>query len=508
MINYKNIIKHSSIYAFGQILSRCMSFALLPLYTSHLSPVDYGCIAIVDLTIAMVGILVSGGINSAINRHHFEAEEEAGRDAVWWTGLSMAGALTVLGTAPLLLAAPAFERILLGAQGRGGVYLALAIPTLWLNVVIGILDNHLRVQRRSTLSVALALGRLLFNVGLNVTFLVALGMGPLGVFLGNLIAAAAMALALGVTFLAGRGPIRLDRGVGGDLWRFSRPLVATSLLSVVMHQSDRYVLRMFSGTDAVGIYAVAYAIGQALNSLLLMPFATIWRVEIFEIAGLSDARRAFGRVFEYATYAVMLAALALSLLARPLIGIMADESYAAAAGLIPVISLAYVLFSLHEHFKVPAILAKRTVSLLPAFVAGSAVNVGLNLALIPWFGPAGAAWSTVATFATFSAVGLWRYRRIDRYEYPILRIGSVLVGMVATYVLYEIARESRLSVFVLVVFCLASWLAWVVWLASPILPKLWVIVCARSLPAEGRASAGMTPVRHPGSQVITSNVEL
>ena len=63
---YWEIAKHSAVYGVGQILGRVALLLLLPLYTSYLRPADYGCVAILDLTSAVLAILLGGGIASAV----------------------------------------------------------------------------------------------------------------------------------------------------------------------------------------------------------------------------------------------------------------------------------------------------------------------------------------------------------------------------------------------------------------------------------------------------------
>ena len=58
-------LKHSGIYSLGVILARLASFLLLPIYTRYLNPADYGYIAMLDPTAAVLGILIGSGIVSA-----------------------------------------------------------------------------------------------------------------------------------------------------------------------------------------------------------------------------------------------------------------------------------------------------------------------------------------------------------------------------------------------------------------------------------------------------------
>ncbi len=86
MSSNREIVRHSAIYALGQFVARLSSFLLLPVYTSYLTPADYGVIAIVDLTMAVLGTIVGIGLVEAVSRFHFDGNDESARDAVWWTG--------------------------------------------------------------------------------------------------------------------------------------------------------------------------------------------------------------------------------------------------------------------------------------------------------------------------------------------------------------------------------------------------------------------------------------
>src|SRR5581483_10477517 len=104
----------------------------------------------------------------------------------------------------------------------------------------------------------------------------------------------------------------------------------------------------------------------------------------------------------YFVYALLLLMLGVSLFVKPLLGLLVAADYAPAAQLIPVICLAFVFFSLHTHFSVPAMLAKRSESLIPVFTAAAVVNIGLVLILVPRFGLPAAAWASVAGYMVFS----------------------------------------------------------------------------------------------------------
>jgi O-antigen/teichoic acid export membrane protein len=141
-----------------------------------------------------------------------------------------------------------------------------------------------------------------------------------------------------------------------------------------------------------------------------------------------------------------------------------------------VICLAYLMFSLHSHFNVPALLEKKTVSLVPSHLAALLTNVAANLVLIPLFGTTGAAWASVCAFTAFSFVGLWVYRRIRRLDYPFGRCALVLAGAIATFIGWKILLPWSEQPVLSTVAALLIWCAWagaLGWTAGRALWRRW-----------------------------------
>src|SRR5262249_36451282 len=171
--------------------------------------------------------------------------------------------------------------------------------TLGLNSLGGLLEVYLRIQKWSVTFVAVSLGRFTFNAAVNVTLLAFFGMGIAGVLIGNLVTAV---LATGVVFILfahHRGCIRIGLTTARRLWAYGIPLIAAGLMGPAMSQSDRYFLRSSVGLTDVGIYSVAFALGQGVSTLISMPFQMSWGPVRFEIAGRSDSRKTYVEVFHY-----------------------------------------------------------------------------------------------------------------------------------------------------------------------------------------------------------------
>ena len=435
---YKDLFKHSSVYGLGQFLGRLGSFIMLPVYTSYLLPADYGVIALLDFATGIMAMLIGGGIGAAINRYHFAVRDDEGRNQVWWTGLSL---VMISGT--VFLALTMFFResladLTLGAEvSQGAFFYALALPTLWLRVVRRVLDNYLRVRKWSGTYVVVNLIRLVLNIGLNVYFLVVLDLGVAGVLTGNLIAGVVCTLILLTIFLKNQDSYSFHYPLVEKLLRFGGPLIVTALLASLMHQADRYLLRLYTDLGQVGIYSLAYAISHGVYLLFFGPFMAIWRVTVYEIADHEDAKQNYVHVFQHSTYGLALIMLGVAFFAKPILELMVGPAFLPAADLIPIVCLAYLFFSFHEHFKIPVVLAKSTVTLVPVVCVAVLINIGMNMLLIPIYGIAGAAWASVITYGAYSFGGLWRYRRIDKYDYPLFKCLIIIFGMVVSFGMYD-----------------------------------------------------------------------
>lgn len=463
MRSLKDLVKHSSIYGLAQLISRFASVFMLPLYTRYLTPHDYGAIAILDVTTTVLSLLIGGGMAHAVTCFQFDATTDRERHRVWWTGLSFILGMGCVVIGPLWLMR---DQLAVWTLGRdvvdGGLVYSLTFATLVLMMASELFDVFVRAQKWSGLNLLFSTGRLFLNVGLNIWFLCGLGLGIKGQLLGNLIATFAHASILLVLFFKANGRPSIDRVLMRKLVGFGSPIIVQGFLSLLMHEADRYFLAAYLSLEDVGVYSLAYKIGQAVNSLTLLPFGSIWGVAMYEIAKQPDSKQQYAAIFRHFVNAILILMLGASLVARPLLPILTTNAYDRAVDLLPMILLAFVFFSLHSQFNVPAMLAKRTVALLPAAIAGAVVNVALNAFLVPQFGASGAAWVSVLTYGTFSFVGLMIYRQIDVIPYQFGYSLLTLVGIGATYAALQWGEVSKLSLTTQIAVAIATCAAWTV----------------------------------------------
>lgn len=430
----RDLLKHSSVYMIGQILTRMTSVLLLPFYTHELSTADYGVVGILDLTCAILSTFIAGGMISAVTRHHFDGDNESHHDGVWWTGLTMVFSVATIIAAPMIVGRQMLSDVTLGVEiTQGPWFYLLAIGTMWFTVIGMILDSYLRVLKRSGTFVVISLGRLITNITLNVWLIAGMDMGVEGLLVGNLTATVLHTTVLMAVFVKTRGRFTVDRVIGVHMTKFAAPLVVTALASMLMHEADRYFLRIWETMSEVGIYSFAHKIGFAVNTLCLLPFISIWHVAIYDIERMPNSDKTFGSMFGWFSSGLGILLLGASLCVHPILPMLTPEAYGKAMDLISVVLLGFYVFGLSFMFEVPSLLSKNTKLMVPGAIAGLVVNVIANLLLIPLMGSWGAAWAGVLTYATYSFTTLAFCRTEMKFPYPWGRFVLSTSALVGTY---------------------------------------------------------------------------
>ena len=204
--------------------------------------------------------------------------------------------------------------------------------------------------------------------------------------------------------------------------RFGLPLVPTALFLWTTNFSDRLFLVKLADTTEVGLYSVGVRIASAMV-LLLTAFRLAWPAFAYSIEDDREARRTYAYVLTYLVLLTTWVATGLTLLSPWIVSWLAPhrrsrsrhESWAPLA-------FAAVAFGGYIVVAIGVGRARRTQFNWVVTGAAAAVNVALNLLLIPPYGMMGAAVATVAAYATMFVGMSWWAQRIYRVPYQWRRV--------------------------------------------------------------------------------------
>jgi O-antigen/teichoic acid export membrane protein len=255
--------------------------------------------------------------------------------------------------------------------------------------------------RARTLSLTRSAGTVLSSA----TRIAVAAVGGGAVALAGVTALQAIVVALAIFYLSGgAGLLRRARGTKDRSRRASlvsegRPLVLAGLAVAVYMSADQLMLGLMSTDQETGQYGVAVRIVEATY---LLPMALM----VAASPGIARAKLASDqdyrvRVQALASYVVLGALLSLGVLALvigPLLELVLAGDYPQTPGLVLALLVAGVFVALGVAQGPWVINEGLTRFQLGRTLAGGAVNIALNLFLIPGYGAYGAAWATVVSY--------------------------------------------------------------------------------------------------------------
>jgi O-antigen/teichoic acid export membrane protein len=202
----------------------------------------------------------------------------------------------------------------------------------------------------------------------------------------------------------------LDRGAvpsqAGRLLRFSLPLVFGGVLFDFAERIDILMIGLFRDEAQVGVYAVGSALARALLLLVAstMPVVGTLAAEAVGRGSAEDIARIHRTVTRWMLFFTAPLAAGLLLFPEEAVTLLFGREYAAAAGTLRVLVIAYLSGVLAGPVGLLLNTMGKTHWTLANMAVRTAVNVALNLVLIPRFGILGAAWGTVASLVIASGL--------------------------------------------------------------------------------------------------------
>ena len=158
--------KHSAIYGLGGLVSRILAVLLLPLYTSYLTPADFGRVETLVALNAILVTLLRGGISTAFFRFYFDSTEPEQRLKVLRTSFWFTMATSTLGLVLGWIFASAISDFL---KIDDDTLVRAAFIGLWAQMNYEQLTSLFRVEERSVAFVLATLSNLLVTVGARST---------------------------------------------------------------------------------------------------------------------------------------------------------------------------------------------------------------------------------------------------------------------------------------------------------------------------------------------------
>ncbi|HXW69040.1 MAG TPA: oligosaccharide flippase family protein [Dissulfurispiraceae bacterium] len=426
------IARHSLIYGIGGIISRAVSFVMLPLYTHYLTPRDYGTMELLSSTIDIISIVAGIGLASAIFKYYSQYEDKKDKDEVMSTAMILLLLISLTTAITGSIFSPHISKIVFGSE-ENSYYFRIIFLIYFLDqgaVMVPLM--MIRAENRSGLFVGISTVKLFIQIFFNIYFIVVLKINILGILYSTLLAN----LAIG-SFLSYRAFRRtgflFSKRKGKEMIRFGYPFIFVSLSSFALTYSDRYFLNIYSNLATIGIYALAYKFGFLMGYLSADPFMQIWEPQRFEIAKQEDALLIFKKAFQYFNVLVVLVSLVICIFVKDALIVMSKAVYVEAYKMVPIVVLAYIIQAWTFYCNLGIYIKNRSNTMAVASFFATICVIGLNFLLIPKYGAYGAAWATVGAFLIRFVLVYYFSQKMYPINYGLKKQAALLAAAAFIY---------------------------------------------------------------------------
>ena len=417
MTRIRDLSKNLAIYGLGDVAIQVLNFLLLPLYVQYLTRTDYGILALLAAIEAPAKLAFRWGVDGAFMRYWFDCPGDRERERLASTlFFFLLAANGVLLAAALLIAPLISERLF----DRPGYTLALQLVLLnTFAIGFTFIPFHvMRIQNKAGQYSGLALARSMATLVGRLVMVVGLGYGVMGIVVTDVAVSALLLLVL-LPWFAPLIRAVFSREVLRTALSFGLPRVPHGFALQVMSVADRLILQKFRSTAEIGAYSIGVTFGL-IPKIALAAFEAAWAPFYYAVSREPEAKRVFSTVTTYGIAVLALMTAGLSAIARDLLAVMTRGQFTDAAPVVTWTAVGVFFYGIYLLTSIGLNITTQTRYYPVSTTIGAAMNVGLNVALIPQYGMFGAAWANAASYAVQCAIA---YHFSQRF-YPIPHEGS------------------------------------------------------------------------------------
>lgn len=402
----------------------------------YLGPVDYGGVALGIVLLGTVSTVVLVGTNTGVSRYLPRHDSPARRRGILLSSFQIALPLAVVAGLVIAIFAEPIARYAFKNPSIASIIrvFGLAVPLavlvrLTVGTIRGMQETVPRVYINN-ISIPLA------RFGL-IAVVVLVGLGTIGVAWAYL-GAYGIGAALSLYYLIRHTPLfeRIKAvSMRRELLVFSAPLMVTATMNTVLGNFDTLMLGYFAGAGIVGIYQVVYPLASKLPiTLRAFGFIFLPMISEFHSEGRIDEMK---RMYQVVTKWIFIVTLPLFLVIafypRLVIRNTFGPEYVAGGLALSVLAIGFFTHTIAGPSGNTLISVGRSRLIMYIQVTGAAVNVVLNLILIPRYSLLGAAIATTISYALMNAIYVvYVYRIVGTHPFT----GALLRPGVAAIVLW------------------------------------------------------------------------
>lgn len=432
----KYLAKNIVLLTISQFGSKLLSFFLVPLYTRVLSTGEYGTYDLFNTTILLLVPVLTFNIADATLRFPLDSKEYT---SIFSVSLKHVVRGIVIFSA--LLVVNYFANFFPIVNEYKWYLLIMFI----VSSMGGIVTNFARgIDGIKEVAISGILGSVIL-LSLNIFFLLKLHMGISGYFLANILGSMSiygyLFLALGMWKYIAKLP-KNSENMEKQMLDYTKPLMVNNIAWWVNSSSDRYIVTWLSGVSANGIYSVGYKIPTMLNVFQTI-FNQAWTLSAVKDFDSEDGDGFFKNMYNLYNFSMLFICSLLIMGTRPIANVLYAKDFYEAWVFVPFLLISVLFGSLSGYIGGIFAAVKATKIFGQTTVLTAVVNTILNVVLVYFIGPLGAALATMVAYFLTWLIRIFFVRKYIKLKLNFIRDSiAYLILLLQSIFLFFFSNDS------------------------------------------------------------------
>lgn len=433
MANLKGLAKDTAIYGLSSIVGRFLNYLLVPLYT-HCMPKasgDYGVSVNIYAYTALILVFLTFGMETTFFRFANKEGEKA--DTVFTTAFAIVTALTAIFLALVFgFIGPISD--VLNYSGHHE-YLLMMAAVVALDAIQALPFSYLRYQKRPLKFAALKMLFIVFNIALNVIYMVVLRKTEVFyVFLINLWCTGAITFFFMPEFfkLKWKFDIQLMR----HMLSYSWPILVLGIAGILNQTADKIIYPLVNDSATakaeLGVYGACVKVAMIM-AMITQAFRYAYEPIVFAKTKDKDSKEYYAHAMKYFIIFTLVAFLCVMGYMDVLKRLIGPE-YREGLAVVPIVMAAEIMMGIYFNLSFWYKIIDKTIWGAVFSITGCTVLVAVNVIFIPRYSYMACAWGGFAGYAVAMLFSYLVGQKLNPIDYDIKGIMRYVVLAAVLYV--------------------------------------------------------------------------
>lgn len=436
------------IYFIAKVLTGLLSFAAISIFTYFLKPEIYGEYSLIQGIINVLISIFISWISSSVLRYYDDFKDN---QEVIFTNIFIDYVfLTLISIIIFIIIS------LLSFEINIKKYLLFTILLFVGCSLSDLFASVIRASKETIIYMVVGICQYVISISLFLIFSIIYKMQISAIFISYIVSYFAIVLYYIVHFKLYKN-IKISCysfDIQKKFMKYGLPMVGVWATSWILNYSDRYIISIFTSTQKVGLYDIAYKLSEnSINiittsiSMAMMPHI----IDEYKKGGNYRANEVIKKYIRILNLLVIPSILGLIGIRYHLYGTIISKDYIDGANIIIYISLSMFFLGLSQFLYKIWQLNEKTINILKLMICSVILNIVLNIIFIPRYGFIVAAITTLISNAMTFICTYYLIRKKYQFKFDNLSFVKILISSLTMYAFIILINPYITNIFMLVI---------------------------------------------------------